>query len=136
MGHHGAVRPEPRDIAFAREKAKRTLPVSLLVLLGIIAMYLPLPKRFVAALPFVIAIVLTLRLLQFLRGRAGREKLWPVVTLVLTGLLLGSLAMQAAFYPSVRAYEQCMAGAQTSHARAACEEIRQQGPLGMDFIVK
>jgi hypothetical protein len=29
-----------------------------------------------------------------------------------------------------------MAGAQTSHARAACEEIRQQGPLGMDFIVK
>jgi RsiW-degrading membrane proteinase PrsW (M82 family) len=136
MGHDGAVRPDPRDIAFAREKAKRTLPVSLLVLLGIIAMYLPLPKRFVAALPFVIAIVLTLRLLQFLRGRAGREKLWPVVTLVLTGLLLGSLAMQAAFYPSVRAYEQCMAGAQTSHARAACEEIRQQGPLGMDFIVK
>ncbi|HET8593834.1 MAG TPA: hypothetical protein VFM07_01205 [Intrasporangium sp.] len=130
------MRPDPRDIAFAREKAKRTLPVSLLVLLGIIAMYLPLPKRFVAALPFVIAIVLTVRLLQFLRGRAGRERLWPVITLVLTGLLLGSLAMQAAFYPSVRAYEQCMAGAQTSHARAACEEIRQQGPLGMDFIVK
>lgn len=136
MGHHGAVRPEPRDIAFAREKAKRTLPVSLLVLLGIIAMYLPLPKRFVAVLPFAIAIILTVRLLQFLRGRAGREKMWPVITLVLTGLLLGSLALQAAFYPNVRAYEQCAAGAQTSHARAACEQIRQQGPFGMDFIVK
>lgn len=136
MGHHGAVRPEPREIAFAREKAKRTLPVSLLVLLGIVAMYLPLPKRFVAALPFVIAIVLTVRLLQFLRGRTGRERLWPVVTLVLTGLLLSSLAMQAVFYPSVSAYEKCMSGALTSHGRAACEQIRKEGPFGMDFIVK
>lgn len=136
MGEDEAVRPDPRDIAFARERAKRTLPVSLLVLLGIIAMYLPLPKRFVAALPFVIAIVLSVRLLQFLRGRTGREKVWPVITLGLTGLLLGSLALQAAFYPTVQSYEQCMAAAQTSSARAACEQIRQQGPLDMSFIVK
>lgn len=136
MGDDGAVTPDPRDVAFAKEKAKRTLPVSLLVLLGIIAMYLPLPKRFVAVLPFVIAVVMTVRLLQFLRGRAGRERVWPVITLVLTGLLLGSLALQAAFYPAVRDYEQCVAAAQTSHARAACEEIRQQSPLGMDFVVR
>ncbi len=136
MGDDGAVTPDPRDVAFAKEKAKRTLPVSLLVLLGIIAMYLPLPKRFVAVLPFAIAVVMTVRLLQFLRGRAGRERVWPVITLVLTGLLLGSLALQAAFYPAVRDYEQCVAGAQTSHARAACEEIRQQSPLGMDFVVR
>lgn len=128
--------PDQRDIAFAREKAKRSLPVSLFVLLGIIALYLPLPKRFVAALPFVIALVLTIRLLRFVRGREGREKVWPVITLALTGFLLGSLALQAAFYPAVRDYEQCVAAAQTSHARAACEQIRQEGPLGMDFIVK
>ncbi|WP_347353218.1 hypothetical protein [Intrasporangium sp.] len=128
--------PDPRDIAFAREKARRTLPVSLLVLLGIIAMYLPLPKRFVAALPFVVAIVMTVRLLRFLRGRTGREKVWPAITLALTGLLLASLAVQAVFYPTVRRYEECLANAQTSTARAACEQIRQQGPFGVGFIVR
>ncbi|MDN5794533.1 MAG: hypothetical protein L0H79_02135 [Intrasporangium sp.] len=127
---------DPREIAFAREKAKRTLPVSLLVLLGIVAMYLPLPKRFVAALPFVVAIVLTIRLLRFLRGRTGREKVWPAITLALTGLLLTSLTVQAVFYPTVRRYEECQAGAQTSTARAACEQIREQGPFGVGFIIR
>lgn len=115
---------------FAREKARRTLPISLLVLLGIIAMYLPLPKRFVAVLPLLIAIVLSVRLLQFLRDRPGRERVWPVITLVLVGLLLSSLGVQALFYESVKAYEQCLEGAQTQQARAACEELRRQSPLG------
>ena len=50
MGEDGRMTdPEPAGpIVFAREKAKRTLPVALLVLLGLTAMYLPLPKRFVA----------------------------------------------------------------------------------------
>ena len=68
------------EIAFAREKAKRTVPVALLVLLGLVAMYLPLPKRFVAFLPLVLAVVLTVRLLRFLTSRPGKEKVWPVVT--------------------------------------------------------
>ena len=131
---HSARRPVYSRVHVDRSRG--AISGVLLVLLGIIAMYLPLPQRFVAALPFVIAVVLTVRLLQFLRGQTGREKVWPVITLVLTGLLLGSLAMQAAFYPSVRAYEECMSSAQTSSARAMCEEIRQQGPFGMDFVVK
>jgi RsiW-degrading membrane proteinase PrsW (M82 family) len=137
MGDDGTVKPnDPPDVTFAREKAKRSLPVSLLVLLGIIALYLPLPKRFVAAVPFAIAIFFTVRLLGFVRGRTGREKIWPVITLLLTGFLLMSLALQAVFYPSVRDYEQCLNGAQTSHARATCEQLRQQGPLGIDFVVR
>ena len=115
---------------YAREKARRTLPISLLVLLGIIAMYLPLPKRFVAVLPLVIAIVLSVRLLQFLRNRPGRERVWPVITLVLVGLLLSSLGMQAVFYESVSAYEQCLEGAQTQQAKATCEQLRRQSPFG------
>ena len=109
--------PATQDIAHAREKAKRTLPISLFVLLGIIAMYLPLPRRFIAFLPLAIAVVLTVRLLRFLRGRAGREKAWPIVTLVLIGLIAVSLALQGLFYPSVRAYEECVAGAQTQQDR-------------------
>lgn len=120
-----------QEIAFAREKAKRTLPVALLVLLGLVAMYLPLPKRFVAFLPLVLAVVLTIRLLRFLSLRSGREKIWPVFTLVIVGVLLSTLALQVAFYSTVSAYEECLAGAQTSIAQADCEKIKESSMLGL-----
>lgn len=120
-----------QEIAFAREKAKRTLPVALLVLLGLVAMYLPLPKRFVAVLPLVLAVVLTVRLLRFLSARAGREKIWPVVTLVIAGMLLSTLALQVVFYDTVSAYEQCLDGAQTSTAAGDCEQLRDSGLFGL-----
>lgn len=124
--------PSPElDIAFRREKAKRTLPVSLLVLLGLVAMYLPLPKRFVAFLPLVLAVVLTIRLLRFLAPRARREKVWPALTLGLVGMLLSTLAMQVAFYDKVSAYEQCLDGAQTSLARGDCEHQKDASLLGL-----
>lgn len=121
--------PRDRDLTFAREKAQRTLPISTLVLLSVVAMYLPLPKRFVAALPLAIALVLSVRLLRFLRHRAGRERLWPVITLLLVTLLLTNLAGQALFYDTVSAYEQCVATAQTNAAAADCEQLREKGPL-------
>lgn len=123
--------PRPEDVAFRREKAKRTLPVSLLVLLGLLAMYLPLPKRFVAFLPLVLAVVLTVRLLRFLSPRAGREKVMPALTLALVGLLLSTLAMQIAFYDKVSAYEQCLDGAQTSQARGDCDQQRNTSLLDL-----
>jgi RsiW-degrading membrane proteinase PrsW (M82 family) len=120
-----------QEITFAREKAKRTLPVALLVLLGLIATSLPLPKRFVAVLPLVLAVVLTFRLLRFLSARAGKEKIWPVVTLVITGVLLSGLAMQAVFYDSVSAYEASLDGAQTSIAAGSCAQLRDAGLFGL-----
>lgn len=133
MGEDGRVTdPDLQDpIVFAREKAKRTLPVALLVLLGLTAMYLPLPKRFVAFVPLVLAVVLTVRLLRFLSPRTGREKIWPVVTLVIAGMLLSTLAMQVAFYDTVSAYEECLAGAQTSIAAASCAPLRDAGLFGL-----
>ncbi len=119
------------ETVFAREKAKRTLPVALLVLLGLTAMYLPLPKRFVAFVPLVLAVVLTVRLLRFLSPRTGREKIWPVVTLVIAGMLLSTLAMQVAFYDTVSAYEECLAGAQTSIAAGSCAPLRDAGLFGL-----
>lgn len=133
MGEDGRVTdPDLQDeTVFAREKAKRTLPVALLVLLGLTAMYLPLPKRFVAFVPLVLAVVLTVRLLRFLSPRTGREKIWPVVTLVIAGMLLSTLAMQVAFYDTVSAYEECLAGAQTSIAAASCAPLRDAGLFGL-----
>jgi len=133
MGEDGRVTdPDLQDqIVFAREKAKRTLPVALLVLLGLTAMYLPLPKRFVAFVPLVLAVVLTVRLLRFLSPRTGREKIWPVVTLVIAGMLLSTLAVQVAFYDSVSAYEECLAGAQTSIAAGSCAPLRDTGLFGL-----
>ena len=133
MGEDGRVTdPDLQDqIVFAREKAKRTLPVALLVLLGLTAMYLPLPKRFVAFVPRVLAVVITVRLLRFLSPRTGREKIWPVVTLVIAGMLLSTLAGQVAFYDSVSAYEECLAGAQTSIAAGSCAPLRDAGLLGL-----
>jgi heme/copper-type cytochrome/quinol oxidase subunit 4 len=122
---------QEQEIAFAREKAKRTLPIALLVLLGLVAMYLPLPKRFVAFLPLVLAVVLTVRLLRFLSMRTGKEKIWPVITLVISGMLLSSLALQVAFYDSVSAYEKCVAGAQTSIAEGDCAKLRDAGMVGV-----
>ncbi len=121
--------PDP-TVVDARERARRTLPVSLLMLIGVVAMYLPLPKRFVAVLPLLVAGYLSITLLRFLSGRPGRQKVWPAVTLGIIGLLLASLAFQAAFYPTVQAYETCLAGAQTSQARAVCEQARTVSPLG------
>jgi cytochrome bd-type quinol oxidase subunit 2 len=120
-----------RELAFAREKAKLTLPVALLVLLALVAMYLPLPKRFVAFIPLVIAVVLTIRLLRFLTVRAGREKIWPALTLVIIAMLMSSLLFQAAFYRSVSAYEECKAGAQTAVAQGDCEKLKEAGPLSV-----
>ncbi|GAA2743727.1 hypothetical protein GCM10009868_18650 [Terrabacter aerolatus] len=120
-----------QEIAYAREKAKRTLPVALLVLLGLVAMYLPLPKRFVAFLPLVLAVVLTVRLLRFLSARPGKEKIWPAVTLVIAGTLLSTLSLQIVFYDAVSSYEQCLAGAQTSLAQASCVQLRDAGMFGL-----
>lgn len=138
MGEDGAVSDQrlPKEIADARERARRSLPVSLLVLLGIVAMYLPLPKRFVAVLPLAVAIVLTIQLLRYLAGRPSREKVWPAITLGIIGMLLTTLAVQGLFYSTVSAYEKCLAGAQTSVARADCEKIRDESPIGVGFLTE
>ncbi|MEO6998275.1 MAG: hypothetical protein ABI112_09350 [Terracoccus sp.] len=121
---------QERSVTYARDKARLTLPVLVCVLLAVVAMYLPLPKRFVAVVPLLLAIALSVRLLRFLSNRRGREKIWPAMTLGIVGLLLASLVVQGAFYSKVQAYEQCVDGAQTAQARAACESLRNSVVLG------
>lgn len=119
-----------RSITDARDKARLTLPVLVCVLLAVVAMYLPLPKRFIAVVPLLLAAGLSVRLLRFLSSRRGREKIWPAMTLGIVGMLLASLIVQGAFYSKVQAYEQCIDGAQTAQARADCESLRDSVVLG------
>lgn len=123
------------DLRLARDRARLSLPVSLLVLLAIIAMTMPLPKRFVAVLPLLVALPLTIKLLRFLTGRPRRERFWPILTLVVIGMLLSQLSLQAMFFSQVRAYEQCLDNAQTGVARGACEQLRRQAPPGTELIL-
>ncbi len=114
----------------ARERARRTLPLIPFVLLGLIAITLPLPKRFVAALPLAVAAYLSVRLLRFLRDRPAREKIWTALSFGVIVSMLLTLVVQAIFYGPVSAFEECVDQAQTSAARAACGELQDGSLLG------
>jgi hypothetical protein len=119
-----------QQIASARDRARRTLPVVPFVLLGLIAITMPLPKRFVAALPLLVAAYLSIRLLHFLRDRPAREKIWTALSFGIIVSMLLTLVVQAIFYGPVSAFEECVDQAQTSAARAACGELQDGGLLG------
>ena len=46
-------------------------------------------------------------------------------------MLLSTLALQVAFYDTVSAYEECVAGAQTSIAQGDCAKLRDAGMMGL-----
>ena len=119
-----------QEIVLARERAKRSLPLIAFVLLGLVAITLPLPKRFVAALPLVVAAYLSVRLLRFLKDRPTSEKLWTALSLGIIVAMLLTLVVQVIFYGPVSAYEQCYDQAQTSTARASCDQPQRSGLLG------
>lgn len=119
-----------QEIVLARERAKRSLPLIAFVLLGLVAITLPLPKRFVAALPLVVAAYLSVRLLRFLKDRPTSEKLWTALSLGIIVAMLLTLVVQVIFYGPVSAYEQCFDQAQTSTARASCDPLQRSGLLG------
>ncbi|HET8988205.1 MAG TPA: hypothetical protein VFN43_06800 [Humibacillus sp.] len=118
------------EIVLARERARRTLPLIAFVLLGLIAISLPLPKRFVAALPLVVAAYLSVKLLRVLKDRPTSEKIWTGLSLGIIVSMLLTLVVQAVFYGPVSAYEQCFEQAQTSAARASCDQLQRTGLLG------
>ena len=112
-----------QEIALARERARRTLPLIGFVLLGLIAITMPLPKRFVAALPLVVAAYLSVKLLHYLRERPTGEKIWTALSLGVIVSILLTLVVQAIFYGPVSAYEQCYDQAHTSAARVGHQRI-------------
>ncbi|MCU1537698.1 MAG: hypothetical protein JWP82_2049 [Humibacillus sp.] len=118
------------EIALARERAKASLPLVAFVLLGLLAITMPLPRRFVAALPLAVAAYLSVRLLRSMQDRPMREKVWTALSLGIIASMLVSLGVQAAFYGPLSAYETCMGEALTSAARASCDQLHLSRVLG------
>lgn len=118
------------EIALAKERAKRSLPLMAFVLLGLLAISLPLPKRFVAVLPLLVAAYLSVRLLRLVKDRSTSEKLWTALSLGIIVAMLLTLLVQGVFYGPVSAYEQCFDQAQTAAARASCGQLQRSGLLG------
>jgi len=118
--------------AFCASLAAFSLTMFCLILLVMFAMNLRLPQRLIAIVPITVAGVESVRALMTL-GRleaTGRERLWPVVSLGLVGLMLMSLLTQVIFYGPQKAYEDCMTGAHTRVAQAECQHQRERSVLG------
>lgn len=103
-----------------------------LLLLVLLGLSLPLPQRLIVAVPLVVAGVESIRGLLAVgrRGASSRERLWPLVTLGLVGIMLMSVMTQLVFYGPQKAYEDCLSGANTEVAQAACQHDRQRSILG------
>lgn len=97
--------------------------MSLMAFTTLVAMMAPLPRRFITVLPLVVAVVLAIRYLRRLPSALRRERMMPILTLVVMGIVALLLAVQALAYNQVRDYEQCRLGAQTAAARADCESL-------------
>lgn len=114
----------------ARERSRLLLPSTLMAFVGLLALTMPLPQRFVAALPLGLSLALSIRALIKLKDRPRNEKVMPVIGLGLVAVFLGTLVLQGAFYSTVKRYEDCLDQAQTQAARGVCEDLRKSGPLG------
>ena len=109
-----------------------SLTVVALFLLILLARGLPLPQRAVTIVPIVVAAVVTVRELRRLHREDAPvvARFGPYLTLGFVGMLLLASLSQLAFYGPVKAYEDCMGGANTQAAQAACGQQRQQSVLG------
>lgn len=114
------------------QRGRYSLTVAVLFILVLLGAGLPLPQRAIAVVPLLVAAVESVRELRRLRrvDAPGVNRLGPVVTLGFVGLLLLAAVTQAALYGPQKAYEDCMAGAITQAAQAACTQQRQQYILG------
>lgn len=104
----------------------------LLILLGTA---LPLPQRAVTIVPIVLAAVTAVRELMRLRREHAPPlmRFGPFLTLGFVGMLLLAAATQVALYAPLKAYEDCLTGANTRAAQAACAQERRQSLVGSLF---
>ena len=112
-----------------------SLTVVALFLLILLARGLPLPQRAVTIVPILVAAVVTVRELMRLHRQDAPvvARFGPYVTLGFVGMLLLASLTQLAFYGPYKAYEDCMGGANTQAAQAACAQQRRQSVVGNLF---
>lgn len=109
-----------------------SLTVVALFVLILLASGLPLPQRAVAILPIGLAAFVSVReLVRLHREQAPTlMRFGPFLTLGFVGMLLLSAVAQIALYGPLKAYQDCLAGANTQAAQAACSQERQQSLVG------
>lgn len=119
----------PRERAYRSRYALTTAALFLLVLTGF---GLPLPQRLVVAVPLLVALVVSVReLFRLARARmAGLARLGAATAVGISLFLLLGMGTQLLFYAPQQRYEQCLSGANTETAKAACAQERQQGIIG------
>jgi len=112
-----------------------SITVVALFLLILLGSALPLPQRAVTIVPVVLAAVTSVReLVRLQRSHAPPlMRFGPFLTLGFVGMLLLAAATQVALYAPLKAYEDCLAGANTQAAQAVCSQERQQSLVGNLF---
>ena len=118
-------------------RPQRTLPpgavharrAGIFLLLGALGVILPLPWTGIALVPLSIAGVESIRALKVMRAAQApaRSVLSALFGLVLTMMLAGAFALPYAFYDTMKGYQECMLGANTSVAAAKCQTSLSHG---------
>jgi hypothetical protein len=114
------------------QRGRYSLSVAALFVLILLGGGLTLPRRAIVVLPIVLAIVVSVREMRRLsRVRASAmTRFGPAIALGLAGVLLLGVVTQVVFYVPQKRYEDCMTGANTNSAQAACGQERQRSILG------
>lgn len=94
------------------------------VVLGFLASFMPMPYNVVAIVPLVAAVVessLTLRAMNAERAPAPMRR-WTGLSLVITVLLLATVAVPYLSWSTSRSYHECLTGANTEVAQSECTQ--------------
>jgi hypothetical protein len=115
-----------------QRRGRYSLTIACLFLLILLGGELPLPRRVIVVVPLVLAIYASVREMRRLAKVSARAitRFGPAVALGLSGVLLIGVVTQIVFYAPQKEYEDCMAGANTATAQAACNQQRQRSILG------
>jgi len=129
LGGGGLVAERTREVM---RRGGYSMTVVALFLLILLASALPLPQRAVAIVPIAVAAVISVRELIRLQRESAPAlmRFGPFVTLGFVGMLLLAAATQVALYVPLKAYEDCLTGANTQAAQAVCAQQRQQSLVG------
>lgn len=123
------TRPERTTVPGARH-ARRA---GLLMLLGAVAVGVPLPWTALALLPLGLAAVESVRGLRAMSGGRAptRVVVWTGMGLALTVAMTLMASLPFVFYDTSKNYQDCIVGANTSTAAAQCRTDLYDGLTGV-----
>lgn len=122
--------PTERRLVPGASHARRA---GVLMLVGALAVGVPLPWTALALLPLGLATVESLQALREMkRGRAPRRVVaWAGAGLALTVVMALLTVLPFAFYDTSKRYQDCMVGANTETAAAQCRSDLYAGLTGV-----